>query len=88
MNEERTTKKAELATVHDVLDYIHGRDPENPDMLTIDRVEVLSVPDIGLNSGKMKVKVRRFRNLQISNYPKDPYDGPAVYVRPDSREEK
>lgn len=56
-------------------------------MITVERVEILNVPDIGLNTGKMRVKVRRFRNLQIANYTKDPYDGPAIYI-PTEREAK
>lgn len=80
MNEYKTTKKGELCTVHDIIDYVYGKDPSNPEMITVERVQILNVPDIGLNTGKIKVKVRRFRNLQIANYAKDPYDGPAIYI--------
>lgn len=74
------TKKSEMGSKGDVIDIIKGRNKENNDFLDISRVEILTLPDIGTNTGRIKMKVRIFRRLTVENYTEDPYEGQAVYI--------
>lgn len=82
------TKKSEMASEGDVIDLIRGRNADNNNHLDVTRVEVLNVPDIGTNTGRLKMKIRHFKRLTIENYTEDPYEGSIIAtVSPSQKED-
>lgn len=56
------------------IDIIKGISPKNPQHILVSRVEVL---DITAKEESIVITVRRFKNLLINNYEKDPYKASA-----------
>lgn len=59
----------------DIIEFIKGRNQENPDKLDVIRCQVMHVPDTGTSKGRIKLKFRRWRRMTIDNYKEDPYEG-------------
>lgn len=75
LNGFKITRKAEWVNEGDVFDLIKGRNPENTDMLQVFRIEIRSIPDISSTTGKIKIHVRKYKDLTIANYTQDPWTG-------------
>ena len=79
LNGFKITRKAEWVTPSDQFDLIKGRNRDNPELLDVTRMEVLSIPDSGLESaGKIKVRIRKFKQLVIPNYEEEPWQGTSL----------
>jgi len=68
VNNQVPSKKAENVAVDDIIDYIKGLVPDNPDLLEIQRVQIVEIPDTFVH-GRAKIKIKRWRSLRIQNYP-------------------
>lgn len=65
VNGHALQKKSEVAQEGDEIDIVKEVNPNNPDLLTVARVEVLSVKP---REEGYKVKVRRCKSLVVENY--------------------
>lgn len=65
VNGERLLKKSAQIDVGDEIDVIRGASPNNPNFLTVARVEVLGAKE---REGSVKVKLRRCKSLTVENY--------------------
>lgn len=77
LNGFRITKKSEWVNESDQFDLIKGRNKENSDLLDVYRVEIRSIPEVS-ETGKIRIRVRRFKNLMIPNYSESPWMGSAT----------
>lgn len=66
VNGKKVLKKSHSLDVGDEVDLIKGPSPKNPEFLLVSRVEVLSA---NLDGDELLVKLRKFKNLLIENYP-------------------
>ncbi|CAK1544107.1 unnamed protein product [Leptosia nina] len=78
VNGKKLLKKSNPVQVDNEIDVIKGLSPKNPDHILVSRVEVLN---IAAREESIAITVRRFKNLLIENYEKDPY-------KPSSSEEQ
>lgn len=83
---DRKTIKNDLVTEFDTLDYIRGRNKENPDLLDIARAQVVYVPDISSTMGRSKIKAHIWRFITIENYKEEPYTGHVQSTQGDEEE--
>lgn len=65
LNGQAVQKKSETAEEGDEIDIVKEVNPNNPDLLTVARVEVLSVKP---KEEGYKIKVRRCKSLVVENY--------------------
>ncbi|XP_022123390.2 mitochondrial transcription rescue factor 1 isoform X2 [Pieris rapae] len=70
VNGKKILKKSSPVRVDYEIDVIKGYSPKNPDHIIVSRIEVL---DIVAKEESIVISVRRFKNLLIENYEKDPY---------------
>ena len=77
LNGCRITRKSEWVNETDYFDLIKGRNRDNMDNLDVHRVEIRSIPEIS-ETGKIKIRIRRYKNLTIPNYTADPWMGSDV----------
>ncbi|XP_050533768.1 mitochondrial transcription rescue factor 1 [Daktulosphaira vitifoliae] len=66
VNGKKVLKKSHSLDVGDEVDLIKGSSPSNPNFLLVSRVEILSA---NLDGHELLVKLRKFKNLLIDNYP-------------------
>lgn len=83
VNGEKPPKKGMELAVADTIDLILGRNADNDENLDVSRVEIADVPDIASQTGRLKLKVRKYKKLTIANYEKDPYDGAVISTTTD-----
>lgn len=65
VNGQKIFKKSAQVNVGDEIDVIKGTNPNNPNFLTVARVEILSATNKGET---INVKLRRCKTLTIDNY--------------------
>ncbi|XP_038217958.1 mitochondrial transcription rescue factor 1 [Zerene cesonia] len=70
VNGKKILKKSTPVREDYEIDVIKGLSPKNPDHILVSRVEVLSMT---AKEDSIVITVRRFKNLLIENYEKDPY---------------
>lgn len=58
--------------IGDEVDLIRGVSPVNSDLLSISRVEIISVKEDDENDN-LSIKVRRTKTLYVENYSTDPW---------------
>ncbi|XP_028170636.1 mitochondrial transcription rescue factor 1 [Ostrinia nubilalis] len=75
VNGKKILKKSASVKVGDEVDVIKSVSPKNPDHLYVSRVEIINV---AATEDNIVVTARRFKNLLIENYEKDPYKSGAV----------
>ncbi|KAL3268545.1 hypothetical protein HHI36_007654 [Cryptolaemus montrouzieri] len=67
LNGEKIGKKSEQVEEGDEIDVLKGPSPNNPELLVVARVEVLSMkPD----DDSIAIKIRRSKSLLVENYDK------------------
>lgn len=82
LNGERISKKSHDVVEGDELDIIIGRNQENNDFLDITRVQIKNIPDIASGTGRLKMSIRKFKQLTIANYEGDhEYDGVVINAK-------
>ncbi|KAK9701276.1 hypothetical protein QE152_g30712 [Popillia japonica] len=72
VNGKKILKKGEVVEAGDEIDIIKGVSVDNPKLLVVARVEVLSVDEKG---EKISARLRRTKSLIIENYNIDPWKG-------------
>ena len=69
----------------DIIDCINGRNRENPNLLDIKRVKLLSVPEYKTAKDRVKFKIRRWPSLTIENYTMHPYESMVLREEDETR---
>ncbi|XP_049871116.1 mitochondrial transcription rescue factor 1 [Pectinophora gossypiella] len=72
VNGNKVLKKSATVRLGDEIDVIKMVSPKNADHLYVSRVEILN---IAAQEESITITARRFKNLLIENYAKDPYKG-------------
>lgn len=65
LNGQKINKKSVQVEVGDEIDVIRGPNPNNPNFLTVARVEILSAKE---KEDSISVKLRRSKSLTVENY--------------------
>lgn len=68
VNGERPRKKSCDLKEGDEVDFVKGRNAEDHTMIDIRRVQIVKVPDKTSEFGRMKVKVKKWQKLTVSDY--------------------
>lgn len=66
VNGKKIFKKSEVISPGDEIDIVKGASVDNPDLLVVARVEVVSAS--GKDGEKLSVKLRRTKSLLVENY--------------------
>lgn len=68
VNGQKVIKKGAQVHVGDEIDVIKGPSPNNPNFLTVARVEILSADENEAKEDGFRVKLRRSKALTVENY--------------------
>lgn len=74
VNGYKVVKKSHNVALGDEIDIIKGFSPVNPKCLLVNRIKVLGASETQKDdSGNFRLKIRKFKNLMISNYEENEY---------------